>query len=407
MWRGTWVWLLTVLGFGAPWMARAQIDPVERRLIEAGYDQPFQGHGPLAAYGFFYYNQPGFYSTNLTLRMAVAPVYLDSELGLNHFLGPNTDLAFGLAGGGFADSYYEIRKGTFLPKESFLGDAAEVSSSIYHLFNPHQQIPLNLVFRVSARESFFRRDTDTADAFSIPDDLTTFRIRTGLRFGGQEPSLTEPLAMEVSLWHEAQFRLPAKNYGYNGDRPVEDQSQRVWARALLHYTTQPGEQSIQLGVTAGTTWDADRFSSYRLGGLLPFSSEFPLSIPGYFFQEISADRFALLNADYSFPLGPLRSWRIELLGASGVVHYLSGLEQPGDWHNGLGGGVTYISPSGSWLASVLYGHGFEALRSHGRGADQITLLFQYDFEAKARGKSRFFVPGATPYISPGVDQIFR
>jgi hypothetical protein len=354
-----------------------------------------------------YYNQPGFYLTNLTLRASLSPVYLDSELGLSQFLGPNTDLAFGLAGGGFADSYNEIRKGVYEIKESFFGDSAELSSSIYHLFNPNQRIPLNLVFRVSARETLFRGTGDTADNFELPSDQLNFHIRTGLRFGGVEPSLTEPLAMELSLWYEAQVRADSGSYGFQEDREVRPESQLLWARALLHYTTQPSEQSFIATITAGTVWDADRFSSFRLGGVLPFSSEFPLSLPGYYFQEISADRFALLNLDYSLPIDPAKNWRFEVLGACGAVDYIPGLEQPGNFHSGVGAGITYISPSGAWLASLLYGHGFEAMRSHGRGADQLTFLFQYDFEAKSRGKSRFFVPGINPYGAPGVEKLLR
>jgi len=34
------------------------------------------------------------------LRLAVAPTYLDSELGFSHLLGENTDLASAVAGGG-------------------------------------------------------------------------------------------------------------------------------------------------------------------------------------------------------------------------------------------------------------------------------------------------------------------
>ena len=34
------------------------------------------------------------------LRLALAPVYLDSELGFVHGLGPQTDFAIGAAGGG-------------------------------------------------------------------------------------------------------------------------------------------------------------------------------------------------------------------------------------------------------------------------------------------------------------------
>src|SRR5271170_4564808 len=110
--------LLTVF---VPIFASAQIDPIQRDLIQFGYNQAFEGHQPLAAYAFFYHNQPDFVRTNLTLRLAVAPVYLDSELGFVNGLGPNTDFAIGLAGGGFADSYSEIRDGTFFPGESFDG----------------------------------------------------------------------------------------------------------------------------------------------------------------------------------------------------------------------------------------------------------------------------------------------
>jgi hypothetical protein len=407
MFRGTRAWFLLALGLSVHLNAQAQIDPDPRRLIEIGYNQPIQGREPLPAYGFYYWNQPHFYSTNLTLRLAIAPVYLDGELGFSGLLGPNTDLGVGLAGGGYSDLYGEIRHGVYEPKESFIGDAAEVSTSVYHLFDPGRLIPLYLIVRGSAHQSFYRRDTDTADNFELPEDRTLFRIRTGLRFGGEEPSLTEPMAMEVSIWHEAQFRTDAEPYGYHGDRQVEEQSQLIWGRALMKYAFSPSEQMVQANVSAGTSWDADRFSAYRLGGFLPFASEFPLSIPGYYYQELSAEKYALLNAQYSFPLGPFKSFRAEILGATGWVDYLPGLEQSGNWHTGAGGGFTYISPAGSWLVSVLYGHGFDAMRSHGRGADQVALLFQYDFDAKARGKSRFFVPSMNPGSARGAEEMVR
>src|SRR5271155_847687 len=118
----------------APVFASAQIDPVRRDLIQFGYNQAFEGHQPLAAYAYYYHNQPDFLRTNLTLRLAVAPVYLDSELGFISGLGPHTDFAIGLAGGGFSDGYNEIHGGKFLPDESFEGDGAEISASVYHLF---------------------------------------------------------------------------------------------------------------------------------------------------------------------------------------------------------------------------------------------------------------------------------
>src|SRR4051812_4208581 len=102
------------------WTAQAQIDPVKRELLQFGYNQPMEGRGPLAGYAFYYLNLPQFLKTNLTLRLAIAPVYLDSELGISHVF-PNTDIGLGIHGGGFADSYSEIRRGDFLKSESFTG----------------------------------------------------------------------------------------------------------------------------------------------------------------------------------------------------------------------------------------------------------------------------------------------
>src|ERR1035438_9752630 len=120
------VWLLLFV----PYFAGAQIDPVKRDLIQFGYNQAMEGHAPFAGYAFYYHNQPDFLRTNLTLRLTLAPVYLDSELGFVNGLGPNTDFAIGLAGGGFADSYDEIHGGTFYQSESFEGNGAEISASL-------------------------------------------------------------------------------------------------------------------------------------------------------------------------------------------------------------------------------------------------------------------------------------
>ena len=127
-----------------------------------------------------------FVRTNLTLRLAIAPTYLDSELGISDALGPHTDIGIAVAGGGFADSYQEVRRGTFLPSESFSGYGAEGGLSVYHLFNPEQQIPLNGVLRGLARYSTYDREDETAANFQVPKNRTTFSVRTGLRLAGQQ-----------------------------------------------------------------------------------------------------------------------------------------------------------------------------------------------------------------------------
>jgi hypothetical protein len=361
-----------------PILASAQIDPVKRELVQTGYNQVFEGHAPFAGYAYYYYNQPDFSRTNQTLRLAIAPVYLDSELGFVNGLGPNTDFAIGLAGGGFADSYNEIRGGTYWPSESFDGHSAELSASVYHLFNPGDLIPLNFVGRGTAHYSFYDRSEDTAPSFRLPNDHGTFSVRTGLRWGGIEPTLLPPLAMELSVWYEGQFRTDTGLYGFNGDRSLSSQSHLFWMQAALSYTLTNSQQNFSARFIAGTSVDADRFSAYRLGGNLPLASEFPLTLPGYFYQEISARQFTLLNANYVVPLDRKEHWSLDVSASSAFVDYLPGEGQPGNWLNGVGGGILYRSPADRFKIMLNYGYGIDAIRSHGRGANSIGFLMQVD-----------------------------
>jgi hypothetical protein len=371
-------WLMLL----APSFVFAQIDPVRRDLIQLGYNAAFEGRAPLAGYAFYYHNQPDFLETNLTFRLALAPVYLDSELGFVNGLGPNTDFAIGMAGGGFADGYNEIRGGTFLQNESFDGDDGEISASIYHLFNPGDEIPLTFVLRGTAHYSFFNSDDTTATNFALPADHGDFSVRTGLRWGGVEPTLFPPLAMELSVWYEGHVRTDSGAYGFGGDRELKKQSHLFWAEAALAYTLPKSQQSFYVRLTAGTSVDADRFSAYRLGGFLPLIAEFPLSLPGYFYQEISARQFVLLNANYLLPLDEKKRWNVDVNVASALVDYLPGESQPGNWLSGVGGGILYHSRSDRWKIMLNYAYGIDAIRSHGRGANSVGLLVQFDLGRK-------------------------
>jgi hypothetical protein len=396
--------LLYVLLVASP--AVAQIDPEKRRLFQLGYNQPFQGRGPLSGYAYFYYNQPNYLRTNLTLRLAVAPVYLDSELGIREVLSPNTDLAIGLAGGGFADSYSEVRAGKYVREESFTGHGADVSVSLYHRFNPDQQIPLNAVLRGSGHYTIYARDDRTDPAFDIPDDRPSFHVRTGLRWGGREPYMFPSVAFELSAWYEGQFRRDPERYGFNGDRAVEANSHLFWGRALLIYTLPELKHNFSLSLTAGTSANVDRLSAYRLGGALPLVSEFPLTLPGYYFQEISASRYVLLSGQYSVPVKKDSQWGFMINGSSACVDYVQGLDQPGNFHSGVGGGITFRSKSRAWHAVLGYGYGIDAIRSNGRGAHMVGILIQYDLEADRRDKKPFWDPWLNPNRWRGFERLF-
>jgi hypothetical protein len=377
---------LVWLALCAPFFAGAQIDPVKRDLVQLGYNQALEGHAPFAGYAFYYHNQPGFLRTNLTLRLAVAPVYVDSELGFVGGLGPNTDFAIGLAGGGFADDYSEIHGGTYYPSQSFEGSGGEVSASIYHLFNPADEIPLNLVVRGTAHYSTYDREDGTAATFQLPSDHGEFSARTGLRWGGIEPTLFPALAMELSVWYEGDFRTDAGAYGY-ASNPYElnRQSHLFWAEAALSYTLPESQQNFSVRLTAGTSVDADRFSAYRLGGFLPLVSEFPLTLPGYYYQEISARQFVLFDGSYLVPLDKSQRWNLDANVSSAVVDYLPGEAQPGNWLNGVGGGILYRAPSDRFKVVLDYAFGVDAIRSGARGANSVGILMQWDL-GKAHGE---------------------
>ena len=384
-----------------------QIDPEKRSLIQLGYDQPLEGTAPIGGYGFYYHNRPGFLETNITLRLAVAPVYLDAEAGFREAFGPNTDFALGIAGGGFKDTYSEIRGGQYRRDESFTGHTAEFSSSIYHRLNPDWRVPAFVIARGTIHRAFYNSDDDTSPDFEIPSDFNTFHFRTSLRVGGREPLLTSPVAFEMSLWYEGELRDGAQRYGFNDDREVESATHLFWGRAFLKYTFEESQQYFDIGLTLGTSVDADRFSAYRLGGFLPFVAEFPLNIPGYYYQEVSAESFGLLNAEYSFPFTPGKSWRLTFYGAGALVDTLDTHEEDDRFHAGLGAGITYVSPRGAWFVSLVYGHGFNAVRHGENGANNVGILFQYDFDAVRKFPFRRYEPNVSPYSSRGGERIFR
>jgi len=384
----------------------AQIDPEPRQLIQVGYNQMVTGKSPIAGYAYYYWNQPEFVRSNLTLRLALAPVYLDSELGIKGALGENTDIGIGLAGGGFADSYSEVRRGNYLKSESFTGHGGEISANLYHLFNPGDRIPLNGILSVAAHQSFYETDADTAPGFQVPANQTVVHLRSGLRLGGREPTLAPDLAMEFSLWQETQFRTEASDYGFAGDRSLEGNSHLFWGRLLFIYTLEEWKHNLSFSLTGGGSINADRFNAFRLGAVMPLASEFPLDLPGYYFQELTAERFTHFNLQYSLPLDSKRRWNLTAHCSTAFVDYLSGLDQPGKWHTGAGGGVMYRAPSGSWLIMAGYAYGFDTIRSDGRGSSSIGFLCQFDLAAAGKAYKARQDPDAAPR-SRGLFRIFN
>ena len=366
---------LTLVAFNAS----AQIDPAPRQLLELGGDASVTDSGPMGAYAFYYWNMVNVPTTNQFLRLVIAPVYVDSELGFKGLLGEHTDLGIGAFGGLYANSYQEVDGGRWYKNQSFNGNGGGASVSLYHLFNPDQHIPLNGVLRARMNYESFDTTSDTANNFVLPESQPVITYRAGLRWGGKEPMLGPVLAMEVSGWYELEQRTAPGGYGFGNDRELERVSQRFFGRAQLNYTTLESKHYIVAGLQGGGTVNADRLSAYRLGGVLPYTKEFPLNIPGYYFQELSAKSFGLAYAGYTIPFGSQDQWSLIGNGGAALVDYVDGTGQAGAFNSGIGAGVGYNAPSQRWKVMSLFGYGFEARREHGQGGYSLGMAFQYNF----------------------------
>jgi len=368
--------------------AQAQIDPAPRQILHVGAESSLKGQEPMGAYLFYYWNIPHVIGTNQYLRLAIAPVYVDSELGFKSLLGKNTDFAVGAFGGMYANSYSEVDAGNYKKDESFDGNGGGLSASIYQLINPGARIPLTAVLRARMNYLSFTDGSDTGDQpnvpalngrFELPQNQPTMTYRAGLRWGGKEPYLAPTLGMELSAWYELEQRTDSGSYGYANDRRLEAISQRLFGRAQLNYTTLDGKHYIVAGLQAGGAFNSDRLSCYRLGGVLPYTKEFPLLIPGYGYQEISAQDFGMAYGAYTIRLGPDSRWSWLNMASAAVVKYQEGTGQSGSMNSGVGTGLEYAAESRKWKIMTLFGYGFQAVRGDERGGFSLGAAFQYNF----------------------------
>jgi hypothetical protein len=188
--------------------------------------------------------------------------------------------------------------------------------------------------------------------------------------------------MDFSGWYEVDQRTRTGSYGYIGtgdDHRLEQFSQRLFGRAQINYTTLNTNHYIVVSIQGGAAFNSDRLSCYRLGGVLPYTKEFPLLIPGYYYNEISAQDYGLLTVGYTFCFDPDKRWSLVNMASAAVVKYQEGTGQAGAVNSGVGSGIEYAASSRRWKIVTLFGYGFQAERSNGRGGYSLGAAFQYNF----------------------------
>jgi hypothetical protein len=190
--------------------------------------------------------------------------------------------------------------------------------------------------------------------------------------------------MELSAWFERQWHFNDDPYGFDDDRTITPYTNLYWVYAALNYEFKGSGDKFSLAITAGGSTDADRFSAWRLGGMLPLITEFPLEIPGYYYEELTATRFVHFYGSYGIPLDRKHHWDLRLEAATAHLDYPPGGFAQRDWQTGAGGGITFTPGNKDFQIVLRYGYGFNALRHGQEGAQSVGLLFQYDFDAKKK-----------------------
>lgn len=357
--------------------ARAQIDDSKRLLLEGGYEDGLGNPGPNGAYGFLYVNRPGIAGKGSALRLAVAPVYADGELGLPEVL-PRTDLGLGFSGGGYAFSRKEVVHGDQRFGESYIGHGFGPSLALYPKIADIGPVPVSGVVRFSALYRDYQTTSQTDANFALPPDQWTAFARAGVRAGGQEPGLGRGPALEASLWFEERMREKPGSYGYAGDRAVRRNINMVWMRALIVMPPEAGVRaSGGFGIGGGSR--LGRLAAYRLGGMLTQSAEFPLIIPGYFNQEIVANEYGHAWARVGIPLDEGRRFSVNLLAAVASVSPVRGTEPGGVIHEGFSSGLEFSPRTAALHGELSYGYSPSAVRGNHRGGHSVAMTFEIDF----------------------------
>lgn len=374
--------VLLAVGLLAAAPARAQIDDSRRLLLELGYEDGLGNPGPSAPYAFLYLNRPRVAGPGSALRIAVAPVYADAELGLPGVLGADTDLGLGLSGGGFAFGQAQVDRGDEKRGEAFLGHGGGPSISLYPRIAKLGPVPVSGVFRAAMSYTDYQRTSRTDADFQLPPDQWAVTARAGIRAGGVEPGLDKGRAAEASAWLEKRVRDKPAAFGYEDDRTVARSVNLFWSR--LHVSLPgPLETRVSGGLNAGAGGHVGRLSAYRLGGMGTQTAEFPLVIPGYFSQEISAVRFFHGWAQTAFPWrGSKRLFVVLSIAAAGVKP-APGTDPGSAQHVGYSAGLSHSPKKGGLHGQILYGYSPTALRGGRRGAHAFALTAEIDFLAPA------------------------
>lgn len=355
----------------------AEIDPERRTNMEIGFAGPVHSNGPLGGYGLLLFNRPHIFNEDTYLLAIVSP-YLYTEIIRDKWPSPGQAIGMSIGGGFLNNDFDQVRDGSYKRDESFRGDGADAALSYYLRPPPIGGLmPVDGVLRISSRFARYQHSGDTDPRYLLPEDSFIHAARVGVRIGGVPPELLPEKALEFSLWHEANYRVDAPAHGLPARlQPTEHLTQQTWGRLGGIMPVWLGH-TASLMMSAGMSGHTDELSCYRLGSGLRFQDEFPYILHGYYFRELFARSFFLLNTSYRFaPVPDLQNVQLRLNYDYSQISYLSGHELPRTSLNGLGIDLILLFAKNVTLTTG-YGYGVDAPRHGGFGGHQVNVMFEW------------------------------
>ncbi len=357
----------------------AQVDTEPRTYLEMGAEGPLRGNGGVSGYAILLLNRPHFLADDLYGRLVIAPTYINSELALDGWPAAGHAIGVGVNGGLFQNDFDEFRNGQHKKRESFDGDGGEASLTYYRRIMIGDRLPIEGQLRLRPGYVEYERGGDTDPRFRLPPDSAMYGTRVGVRLGGVPPELLPTAALEASIWHATNYREHTRSYGFSEQpQELEHLTQRTYGR-VGGIATLWDTQVVQLFVSAGTAENVDALSSFRLGGGLPFRSDFPLILHGYYGGEVFANRFWLANLSYRFPIWPdSQRVRLQISADYAQVDYLSGHALPRTQLRGLGLDLL-VAVTAQSVVVFGYGYGVDAPRGTSFGGHEASILIEVKF----------------------------
>jgi len=369
--------ILLLCFFILPTEAIGEIDPERRTNMEVGFAGPLYNNGPLGGYGMVLFNRPHFRDQD-TYLLAILSPYLFAEVIRDKWPAEGHALGFSIGGGFLINDFDQVRDGSYVRRESFRGHGADTAFSYYLRPTPiGGELPVDGILRFASRYAIYQRSGDTDPAYLLPADSFVHSVKVGVRVGGVPPELLPEKALEVSLWHQVDYRVKTGLHGLPGQRQeTEHLTQQTWG-SLGGTMPLWREQSGSVMMSAGTSGRTDEFSCYRMGSGLRFQDEVPLILHGYYFREIFARSFFLLNTSYRFaPIPAMERLQLQLNYDYALIGYLPGHDLPRSSLNGLGADIILRFPDDITLV-MGYGYGVDGPRHGGFGGHQINVMFEW------------------------------